>query len=84
MSTINVNFREPKVLNKRVVDGKLELFLNWGKFGNSLSLISKTTKGFSYEDVGFMKRNFKNIDSMIFEFELPRVLKNDIEKLSII
>lgn len=84
MKTIVMNFREPKVLNKIVKNRKLELTLDWYGMGTGKSIITKTSTGFNYEDVGYMKRSFNNLDNMIWEFELPKTLKKDIENLPII
>ncbi|TLP73243.1 hypothetical protein [Maribacter sp. ACAM166] len=83
MKTIVVNFKEPVVINKVVKNGKLKLSLNWYGMGKGTSIISKTSTGYNYEDVGFIKRNFNDIDRMIWEYELPKSLKMEIEKLPI-
>jgi len=84
MKTIVMNYREPKVINKMVKNGKLELTLDWFGMGTGKSIITKTPSGFNYEDVGYMKRSFNNLDNLIWEFELPKFLKKDIENLPII
>ncbi len=84
MKTIVMSFREPKVLNKMVKNGKLELTLDWFGMGTGKTIITKTSTGFNYEDVGYMKRSFNNLDNLMWEFELPKSLKKDIENLSVI
>lgn len=84
MKTIVMNFREPRVLNKIVKNERLELTLDWFGMGTGKSIITKTTSGFNYEDVGYMKRSFNNLDNLMWEFELPKSLRKDIENLSVI
>jgi hypothetical protein len=84
MKTLEIKFKEPKVLGKSIKNGKLELTLDWFQSGISQTIITKTPSGYNYEDVGFMKRNFTDLESMMWEFELPNFLKKDIENLLII
>ena len=84
MKTVVMNYREPKVLNKKVENGKLRLTLDWYQLGKGESIISKTPYGYNYEDVGYMKRSFTEIDTMMWEFELPQFLKIDIENLPLL
>lgn len=63
---------------------KLNLIRKFPTMGDVKIIITKTKKGYSYEDVGMFKRNFIDLDFMIWEFELPTSLKEVILNLPIV
>ena len=80
---VNITFKGPKILSKKIERNRMVLKLSWGSFGIGTTIIKKTNQGFSYEDVGLFKRNFDNVESMIWEFELPKELIKDIYSLKL-
>jgi len=82
-NTIKLQFRTPKLIEKKIEDGSLHLKLDWYQHGIGQSIITKMKDGYKYEDVGMMKRTFSSVDSLLWEYELPQSLKTDIESLPI-
>lgn len=80
---LNLNFQSADIKKNQVIDGKLHLRLDWGKSGVSHTIISKTSTGYNYEDVGYIKRHFTSLDNMMWEFELNSYLYDCIESLPI-
>ena len=82
---ISLGFNEPVVLNKKIENNKLVLKLDWTNQNEKqqigTTIISKDGDSFIYEDIGFTKRKFQNIDVMFWEFELPNSLRCDVLKL---
>ena len=78
---VNITFKSPTILSKKIEKNIIILILNWGKLGIGRTIIEKTKQGYSYEDVGVFKRNFTEIEHMVWEFELPRELIKDIQSL---
>lgn len=67
-----------------VVENRLNLLRRFPSMGEVKIIITKTISGYSYEDVGMLKRNFTDLDYMIWEFELPKSLKEVILNLPIV
>ncbi len=82
MNNIILQFKEPLVLDKKIQDGSLHLKLDFREFGKGDIIINKTDDGYSYEDVGHLKKTFGTIEGLMWEFELPQSLKSDIESLT--
>jgi hypothetical protein len=80
---VNIKFTGPSILSKNIDKNKIILILNWGMFGIGTTIITKTKQGYTYEDVGVFKRNFKEIEHMVWEYELPKELIKDIQSLEI-
>jgi hypothetical protein len=78
---IKIKFNGPKILSKKIVHNSITLKLNWGKLGIGTSIIKRIKGGYTYEDVGFFKRSFNNLEDLLWEFELPIELKEEIESL---
>jgi hypothetical protein len=78
---VKIKFKGPKILSKKVQNNSLILVLNWGQLGTGTTIIKKTDAGYTYEDVGLFKRSFNNLDALLWEFELPFELKEEIESL---
>ena len=81
MKIIKLNFPAPKVLSKQIQNNKLILELQWSPFIYGRTIITKSKYSYTYEDVGFFKRSFESLDNLLWEYELPRELKNIIESL---
>ena len=79
---IKIKFKGPKIISKQIVDDRIILKLRWGILGYGTSIIEKTKNGYTYEDVGFFKREFLSIEYLLWEFELPQELKDDMESLN--
>ena len=77
------NFVGPKVIDQKVVNGKLELLLNNKVMTYKVIISKKTLNKYIYRDVDLFSREFDDLDYMLWEFELPRDLKNTIAKLPI-
>jgi len=56
--------------------------LDFNELGIGDIIINKTDDGYSYEDVGHLKKTFGTIERLMWEFELPQSLKSDIESLT--
>ena len=78
------NFVGPKVIDQKVVNGKLELLLNNKVMTHKVIISKKTLNKYIYRDVDLFSREFDDLDYMLWEFELPRDLKNTIAKLPIV
>jgi hypothetical protein len=83
-NTIFLNFLSTPIVDKKLINGQL-----WFKrvFPNGelvQCIITKTEGGYQYEDLGVFVRNFPNAESIIWEFELPKSIKIDIEGLKIL
>lgn len=85
-ATVIVNWLGPIILQQSVINGNLHLTLKDPKLGTVYKvIISKNgNNNYRYEDVGLFTRYFSELDYLIWEFELPKHLKNTIEKLPIV
>lgn len=66
-----------------VKNNQLNLVRKFPGMGDVKVIITRTIKGFNYEDVGMFNRNFTDLDYMMWEFDLPKSLKKVIENLPI-
>jgi hypothetical protein len=86
LETVTINWLEPQILQKSLINGILNLTLQDPK--NHIIyevIISKIGNNhYRYEDVGMFVRFFSDLDCLLWEFELPRDLKNTIEELPIV
>lgn len=80
---INLNFTEPDIVNLKKEKNHLYLTLKRNTMTYNVIITRIGTKKFVYEDVGLIKRTFTDIDYLIWEFELPKHLKSDLESLPI-
>jgi hypothetical protein len=83
---VRIIWISPKILQQSIINGILYLTLKDPKLGTVYRvIISKNgNNNYRYEDVGFFTRYFSELDYLIWEFELPKHLKNTIEKLPIV
>ncbi|MBE0650049.1 MAG: hypothetical protein IH595_04325 [Bacteroidales bacterium] len=76
--------KKPKVIHLEVIDGRLFLTLDWFGIEATQSIITKTTTGFLYENVGLMRRELSCQDEILEEIECSDSLKEMMEKLTVI
>lgn len=76
-----LNFVGPKIIDQKVVNGKLELLLNNNEMSYKVIISKKTINKYIYKDVGLFKREFDDLDYMLWEYELPKDLKSIIKNL---
>lgn len=76
-----LNFVGPKIIDQKVVNGKLELLLNNKEMSYKVIISKKTINKYIYIDVGLFKREFDDLDYMLWEYELPKDLKSIIKNL---
>ena len=89
MSTFTVSFREPKIIslkkqtNKYGQPTKIVVVLDWSYMGKGIHTIYKKGNQYVWTDKQspIPVRKFNNIESLVWEYELPQTLKNEIEKL---
>lgn len=82
-NVFTLNYVGPKVIDQKVVNGKLELLLNDKVMTYKIIISKKTLNKYIYRDVDLFSREFDDLDYMLWEFELPRDLKLIIENLPI-
>ena len=75
---------KPDVVSKKKKNDELQLVVDW-KIGNPTDVVIKriSEKSFSYEDVGCFRREFPNVERLLWEYELPISIKEDIISLPI-
>lgn len=84
MITVNLHFVGPQIVKESLEDGRLKLKLKTSYFLYDV-VISKIGKNkFHYHDLELFERTFDNLDYLLWEFELPRSLKQTIESLPIV
>jgi hypothetical protein len=89
MNTIQINFKEPKIkslikkTNKYGQTTKIVLQLDWGYMGMGLHTIYKKDGKYVFTDKQspLPIRKFMSISDMMWEYELPKSLKVEFEKL---
>ena len=84
---IQHNWIKPDVVSKKKKNDELHLVVDW-KIGNpsyETDVVIKriSEKSFSYEDVGVFRREFPNVERLLWEYELPISIKEDIISLPI-
>jgi len=81
---IQHNWIKPDVVSKKKKNDELHLVVDW-KIGNPTDVVIKriSEKSFSYEDVGCFRREFPNVERLLWEYELPISIKEDIISLPI-
>lgn len=67
-----------------IIENRLNLTRRFPTMGDVKIIITKTKDGYNYEDIGMFTRNFTDLDFMIWEFELPKSLKEVIRNLPVI
>lgn len=67
-----------------IIENRLNLTRRFPTMGDVRIIITKTKDGYIYEDIGMFTRKFTDIDFMIWEFELPKSLKEVIKNLPVI
>jgi hypothetical protein len=80
-NVIVFNYVGPKIIDQKIVNGKLELLLDNKVMTYKVIISKKTLNKYIYRDVGLFKREFDDLDYMLWEFELPRDLKSIIKNL---
>lgn len=80
-NVIVLNYVGPKVINQKVVNGKLELLLNNKTTTYRVIISKKTLNEYIYRDVELFSREFNDLDYMLWEYELPKDLKSIIKNL---
>jgi len=76
------NFSTPRVSNFSNPNSSTLEFNS--EFSSSIAniRIERNSGGFAYHDIGFQSRQFKTIDSLIWEFDFPAHLKPKLKALS--
>ncbi len=83
---IQMNWIKPIVLEKRIENKTLKLKIDWsGGIGEKhieYSEIQKYGNVFQYKDDSIkLKKSFDSIEKLLWEFEFPKELKNELKKL---
>jgi hypothetical protein len=89
VNIIEIKFKQPNVLglghgyNSADKLVSLNIILDWHEFGKALHKIYKINDVYLWTDdkSPIPVRTFYSIDDLMYEFELPRTLKKEIEKL---
>ena len=83
---VTINWLSPKILQKSIIKGVLNLTLKDPKSFQIYKVIISKIGGnkYRYEDVGMFVRFFSDLDYLLWEFEFPKDLKKTIEKLPIV
>lgn len=76
-----LNYVGQNIIDQKVVNGKLELLLNNKEMAYKVIISKKTINKYIYIDVGLFKREFDDLDYMLWEYELPKDLKSIIKNL---
>ena len=81
---IQHNWIKPDGVRKKKKNDELQLVVDW-KIGDQSDVVIKrvSEKSFSYEDVGVFRREFPNVERLLWEYELPISIKEDIISLPI-
>ena len=80
---MDLNSGKPKVIHSEIIDGRLKLTLDWFGLETSHSIITRTPKGFHYENVGLMRRELSCHDEIFKEIECDESVRSLIEKLPV-
>jgi hypothetical protein len=83
---IKMNWIKPIVLEKRIENNILKLKIDWsggiGKKHIEYSEIQKYGNEFHYKDDSIkLKKSFNSIKKLLWEFEFPKDLENELKKL---
>ncbi len=76
--------RKPRVTHAELNNGQLILTLDWFGIETTQSVITRTTEGFVYENVGLMKRILSSPEEILKEFDAPNSLNDLMERLPLI
>ena len=82
-SNIVIQFMEPEILSMNVKKSSIDLKLDFAHNGKANVTITKLRNGYQYEDKGFFTRQFEELDAMMWEYELPKILKGQIKRLKV-
>jgi hypothetical protein len=89
MNVFEIKFKQPKVLgighgyNLAGEIVSLTVIIDWHEFGKAIHKIYKINGVYHWTDdkSPIPVRTFYSIDDLMWEFELPKLLKVEIEKL---
>ena len=81
--TVQLNWLSPIILQKSIIKGILNLTLKDPKsFQIYKVIISKIGENeYRYEDVGMFVRFFSDLDYLLWEFEFPKSLEVELNKI---